>query len=302
MKANNFSQYGKETWIKLCVVAIVFLLLVQFTLRPYIRMWWKDLETVKITSATLSVRDIGEGKPVIVIISGMACLKDGYWDLQKRLAKHTRVIAYDRPGLGESDSNSDPRTLDVIDRDLGELLRAMDVPPPYILIGHSLGGHIIRYYANNHPKEVAGLVFIDSPHEDWFNYIRSRWSAEQVNDYFKMWSRDNPSFTGVAQEEMLAYERNCDLVRGIDIAQDMPVLMFTGKNSGHFRSDQVGSKLDQQHWAQMQASLISNVEDAKHIIDWETGHMLHHDKPEKVAKEITKFLNKVRDGLEKATE
>ena len=66
-------------------------------------------------------------------------------------------------------------------------MRRKNIHPPLILVGHSSGGHTIRYYTHLYPEEVAGLVFIDMPHEDWLNHIRENWSQEEINDYFPFW-------------------------------------------------------------------------------------------------------------------
>jgi pimeloyl-ACP methyl ester carboxylesterase len=251
------------------------------------------VEEVSIGSSTLSYRDFGEGRPSVVIISGMACHKDSYYDLQETIATTTRVLAYDRPGLGGSTPNNEPKSLDYILKDLRTLLELRKLPAPYVLIGHSLGGHIIRYFADAYPEEVAGLVFLDHPHEDWFNYIRKSRTKEEVDSYFKFWSTDNEGFTGTGRDELLAYEENCDLVRGMTIGKDVPVLMFTANNNGQFRQGTSENALDRQEWGRLQASLLTGVVDSQHIVDWELSHMLHKDKPEMVNREILEFIKKV---------
>jgi len=286
---------NKKLLAGLAVLAAAGVLLVQFVVRPYAYKVRSHVREIDIPGAAIAYRDLGAGSPTVVIISGMACAMDGYHLLQQSLSDVTRVIAYDRPGLGFSEPNVDPRTLDVIDRDMKNVLAALDAPPPYVLIGHSLGGHVVRYYAHKHPGEVIGMVFLDHPHEDWFRYIRKTWSPEETRKYFEWWTPENEGFTGVSLEEMLTYEKNCDMVRGIEIAPDMSVLMFTGNNYGHFRKESPGKEADREAWASMQASLLAGVEDAKQIIDWDAGHMFHKDKPEMVEREIEKFIAQLRE-------
>jgi pimeloyl-ACP methyl ester carboxylesterase len=261
------------------------------------RMLWTrymQIEQLPLSMATVSYRDIGEGAPAAIIISGVAVPKTAYLDLQTRLSDTTRVITYDRPGIGESTPNADPRTLAIIDRDLVAFLDALDAPPPYVLIGHSWGGHIIRYFADRHPAKVAGLVFLDQPHEDWFDYIRRTWSPHEIDTYFKSWTAENPAYTGVLLEEVLAYEENCNAIRGVSVPADVPVLMFTSSNYGHFRTSPAGVDEDRRNWASMQASLLVGVKDKRLLVDMELSHWLHQEKPEWVSGEIAAFIEKVR--------
>jgi pimeloyl-ACP methyl ester carboxylesterase len=78
----------------------------------------------------------------------------------------TRAFTYDRAGLGWSDKAPEPRTSRDVADDLHTVLHKLELPPPYILVGHSIGGFTVQQYASSHPDEVAGLVLIDSAHPD----------------------------------------------------------------------------------------------------------------------------------------
>lgn len=91
------------------------------------------------------------------------------------------TLAYDRAGLGWSDPGPAPRDLDHQLADLRALLGAVGASPPYILVGASYGGHIVRAYADLYPEEVRGLVLVDARHpavsqrlpEGWRRYERA---------------------------------------------------------------------------------------------------------------------------------
>jgi pimeloyl-ACP methyl ester carboxylesterase len=250
-------------------------------------------ETVPLAGYQLSVRDYGTGSPTVIIEAGLACDKDLYTQLQFDLAQETRVIAYDHPGIGESTARDQPRTLPHYAAELRALIAQKHLEPPFILVGHSLGGHIIRYYTQLYPKDVAGLVFIDHPHEDWFRYIRATWSETEQDRYFKWWRPEGSTYKGTALKELLAYEENCDLVRGIYPPADVPVLMFTGSADMHYEPSAM--ERDRRMWTALQASIIAGSKDKKHVVDWETGHVPHRQKPELFAREIRAFIRKVRD-------
>lgn len=249
-------------------------------------------ERVALDGYTLSVRDYGEGEPALIIEGGLACTKDLYTGLQYDLSRKTRVISYDHAGIGESTRSNSPRTLPHYVEELRALLEHEKVAPPYILLGHSLGGHIIRYFAHLHPEEVAGLIFVEHPHEDWFKYIRATWPEQDLDKYFLWWKPEGSAYKGTALEELLAYEENCDLVRGIHPPPGIPTLMFTGSADSHYQPGALDR--DRRVWTKMQASLIEGVHDKKHIVDWETGHVPHRQKPELFAHEIGLFIDKLR--------
>jgi pimeloyl-ACP methyl ester carboxylesterase len=106
----------------------------------------------------------GQGSPGVLFIGGLGQGATSSAAFQSRLAESTRVISYDRPGLGWSPPLEGDWTLDAAVEDVAGLLAApglFDGPP--ILVGHSLGGQIARRFAHAHPGRVSGLVLLDSP-------------------------------------------------------------------------------------------------------------------------------------------
>ncbi|CAM5194652.1 2-succinyl-6-hydroxy-2,4-cyclohexadiene-1-carboxylate synthase [Ureibacillus acetophenoni] len=108
--------------------------------------------------------DRGDGDPTIVLIHGAGDSSYSWIHVQNELSKFSRVISYDRAGMGSSDSGSKPNPENTI-KELNDLLQSTDTKGPYILVGHSLGGLIARLYALKYPEQVSGIVFLDSTHE-----------------------------------------------------------------------------------------------------------------------------------------
>jgi pimeloyl-ACP methyl ester carboxylesterase len=86
--------------------------------------------------------------------------------VQSEVAKFARVCSYDRANLGQSDPAEGPRTAQDAADDLSAMLAPAKETGPYILVGASFGGHIVRLFAAQHPGEVAGIVLVDASHED----------------------------------------------------------------------------------------------------------------------------------------
>ena len=100
-------------------------------------------------------------RPLVVFESGLGARLD-YWSaVFTRVARTTRVLAYDRAGIGRSESDETMPTPAHVARKLHALLSQIGQKPPYILVGHSLGGPFIRMFAALYPSDVAGLVYVD---------------------------------------------------------------------------------------------------------------------------------------------
>ncbi len=106
----------------------------------------------------------GEGEPVVVLDSALAGTSLSWSEVQPRVAVFARVASYDRGGFGWSDPSPEPRRVDCLVSELRSGLKALSLEPPYVLVGHSYGGFVMKWFASRHPEEVAGLVLVDVPH------------------------------------------------------------------------------------------------------------------------------------------
>ena len=90
--------------------------------------------------------------------------------MQREVAQFSRAVSYDRAGHGWSDATSEPRTARQIAKELHALLNAAGVPGPYVLVGHSFGGYVVRAFADLYRHDVVGMVLVDSIHPaEWVN-------------------------------------------------------------------------------------------------------------------------------------
>jgi pimeloyl-ACP methyl ester carboxylesterase len=104
--------------------------------------------------------------PTVVLEAALAssCLE--WCKVQPEVAQFARVVSYDRSGLGWSDTGPKPRISAMMVEELHTLLTNANVPGPYILVAHSYGGLNVRLFADTYPREVAGMVLVDTSHED----------------------------------------------------------------------------------------------------------------------------------------
>ena len=226
------------------------------------------------------------------------------------VAQFTRVCAYDRPGtyasIGEDDfiSRSDPvaqpRTAPEVVADLHALLQAAEVPGPYVLAGHSLGGLFARLYAATYPNEVIGLVLVDAYSER----LEGLMSPEQWQALVRLNQGVGTDkvlpIPGYGDVETLRWGGDNAVVRAAVAAsplRPMPLAVL-----GHGRpfaeaEDAPGFKPGELEgfFLAGNADLATLVPKARFTVATESGHDIHQDQPELVTESIRQVVEGVRN-------
>jgi pimeloyl-ACP methyl ester carboxylesterase len=122
-------------------------------------------ERIDIGGRALHLHCAGAGDVTVVLENGLTGNYTAWMRVFPALAELTRVCNYDRAGMGFSDPSEEPTRAEFVAEDLARLLAASSTPPPYLLVGWSAGGVFIRRFHAIHPHHVAGMVFVDSSHE-----------------------------------------------------------------------------------------------------------------------------------------
>lgn len=133
---------------------------------------------VDVGGHRLHVLEAGVGGPTVVFENGGGGLALDWHDVQSEISAQSATLAYDRAGMGWSEPGPRPRNLPVLVEELRAALQAAETPAPYVLVGHSLGGPIVRAYAHTYPDEVAGLVLVDATHEDQLETFPAAFTAK----------------------------------------------------------------------------------------------------------------------------
>lgn len=267
----------------------------------------------------------GSGGPTVVLVAGLGGRADDWMATTANptlpagsvfpgVAGFTRVCAYDRPGtattnesgveLTKSTPLARPATVADSAADLDRLLTAAGETGPYVLVGHSLGGPIVRLYAAAHPQEVAGLVLDDALSEDLGDGLTPGQVAkfEQLNDPV---SQGKPP----GSEQAMYVKSVVPLLRAAPAVTGVPTVILSadqwpftaqyfkaGRASGVI-PDFVTKKFTDALWASQlkaQDSLARKYPGAKHITKTDAGHYIHRDNPRLVINSIRDVVDRVR--------
>jgi pimeloyl-ACP methyl ester carboxylesterase len=147
-------------------------------------------QLIDVGGYKMHINCTGQGTPTVVLDSGLGDSYVSWLKVQPQIAKFTRVCSYDRAGLGYSDSSPHPRTSRVMAEELHTLLHNAGVSPPYVLVGHSMGGYNVRLFASLYRSEVAGMVLVDSSHPE-----QEKRFPQALNDLDKTWVREQEFLT-----------------------------------------------------------------------------------------------------------
>jgi pimeloyl-ACP methyl ester carboxylesterase len=209
---------------------------------------------------------------------------------------------YDRPGMRHgvrSDlpyvrEKDDLRTADEAVAHLRGLLAEADLAPPYVLVGHSLGGQYVLTFAKLHPDEVAGIVLVDSRPPNFATVCREVVAnpvGECVpsDEQIQAW----PPEVGAEMLGMLESEQR--LPTGQQLP-DVPITVITATEPSSADSS---SRASQEAWINEQRKFAEGTPNARYVEAARTGHFVHAERPELVIAEIRAVLGAARASADR---
>ena len=250
---------------------------------------------VDVGGRRLYIKCSGEartGRPVVVMDAGMVSTSDAWSLVQPKVAQFARVCSYDRAGMGKSDRAPQPRTSQDIVNDLHNLLAQAGINPPYVLVGHSLGGMNARLYTSQYPKEVVGMVLVDSTHEDETDRMIALLPPE-------IQKNAKPEDMVIQSPEGLDFNRSIAQVRAANWHSDIPLIVLTRGsatfNPNDYAVPSMAPKFEQIR-LELQQELMHRSSRGKQIIAEKSGHNIHRDQPELVIDAIRQVVEEAKSA------
>jgi pimeloyl-ACP methyl ester carboxylesterase len=280
--------------------------------------------SVDIGGRTLNIHCTGEGSPTVLFVSGRTTPGFVWTPAQRGVSAFARSCWYDRADLGWSDSGPDPAWGDAAARDLHRLVQNAGLKPPFVLVGHSFGGYVIRLYHHAFPGETSGMVFVDTAHED-AGAIRGmphrerppiprpairalsillgrlglmRVLASDPGPPPKHWSADEWDTLArlrrqrkviLADAQVGPEHATADLVRSAGGLEDMPLIVLTqGRQSGAAAPGVLGG------WAALQRRFAERSRRGRHVLVPDSGHGIPVEAPDAVVDAVREIVAAAR--------
>jgi pimeloyl-ACP methyl ester carboxylesterase len=249
----------------------------------------------------------GCGFPAVILVTGLGERADNWMitndpdeiSVFEGVSKFTKVLAYDRPSRSSSIKNL--ATIKDSAKDLNLLLINSGIEPPYILVGHSLGGPIIRLYGSKYPENVAGFVFVDALSEDLADNLTKKELSnfEKLNDPLAQGrpkGSENTFYTTAVIPLLKCIKT--PKVPTIILTADIPPITEEDIISGKLPSFVTQKFADDLWEAQLiaQDKFAKKFPCAKHITRTNSTHYIHVYQPKLVICSIKKVYNAYLEG------
>jgi len=267
-------------------------------------------ELVDVGGHRLHINCTGTGSPTVVIVAGAgdwSTTWGGY--VQPEVAKTTRVCTYDRAGLGWSEAAPLPSDAAQFARELHTLLQNANVPGPYVMVGHSLGGFVVRVFVHDYASEVSGVVLIDSMNPEQVtqslsNSLARLYSLQAVlarfgvgrllvklpaiapsrppneEAYYPLYIR--PQSLQTSANEYQTLPASASQAAAVKTSGDLPLIVLTAKLN------------DNPGWPEWQTELLQLSSNSQHLFAENSGHVIQADEPKAAVAAILQMVEQVR--------
>ncbi len=235
-----------------------------------------------------------KGSPTVVLEAGLNTSSETWSNIQPEIAKFTRVCSYDRAGIGKSDAlPQQPATGSQIARELHLLLSKSGVTGPLVLVGHSFGGLIVRMYASLYPREVAGMVLVDSVHEE----ETARWLAMLPPETRR--EMETAGGRRLLGGEQIDLEKSNAEMQAANWRTRMPLIVLS-RGKASYNPDDYPPPLrslaprGEELRMTLQEDLARRSSRGKHVFAEKSGHLIHRDQPELVIDSVRQVVEATR--------
>lgn len=334
-KTTKTRQRGVRWWLVRLATAVLFLIIILGALTWVSGASAKSGmaaqnpppgQLIDVDGTKLHIHCQGSGSATVVMDAGLNDFSLFWTAVQPEIAQFSRVCVYDRAGLGWSEASSQPRTSQQMVHELHTLLQNADLAAPYLLVGHSFGGVNMRLFAQQYPAEVAGLVLVDSSHEEMFDRSPEAFetatteaisqfgslasmsqmgllalspesipdhglSGEALAQYRAILATTDYFKTAVAESESfaesLAQVRQADIDLG-----DLPVIVISHGVPDPFpgMSDAEAAAFEEL-WQAWQRDLLTLSANSKQIVAGESGHYIQLQQPDLVVTAVGELIS-----------
>jgi hypothetical protein len=256
---------------------------------------WQVIGKINVGGRSLDVVCRGEGSPTVVFENGYGENKEYWISVFMDVVRFTRACYYDRANLGKSDPAPKPRTSQDMVDDLHAMLTNGQIPGPYLLVGHSMGGFNVLIFANQYPQDVAGIVLVDPSHPDqfirWLALLPTESAAE--SEAISSCREGLQWAINVNEPEKWDWQKSGELVRSIKSLGDLPFTIITAGDQGE-PCYPPNAGQEEQVWFDLHQQYLKLSTNSKQVIAEYANHMVMESSPAEIVLAIRERVDEAR--------
>ncbi|MCC6069796.1 alpha/beta fold hydrolase [Massilia sp. GCM10020059] len=250
-------------------------------------------DMINVRGQQVNMVQMGDGPYTVIFESGFGSDLTVWRKVAPAVARSARVVAYSRAGHGKSQARPGERTLSANTSDLEHMIAAAKLRPPFILVGHSYGGFLIRDFAARNPAQVAGMVFVDASDERIEAELRKIDPAKTAHDIKISESYTPAKFKAELKHVQAIFDRGALPAAGP--LPDVPVAVLTSskkhENAEFFLHSPEGMKT----WRSLHESFFRQFSTGIHTVTAHAGHNIHLEQPQLVISAIEQVMSLATD-------
>jgi len=251
---------------------------------------------VKVKGHSLHMMSQGKGEFTVIFESGFGNDLSHWRRVAPAISQKAKVVIYSRAGAGLSEKITTPRSLIESTEALSELIIRAKLKPPYILVGHSYGSHIVRTYAAKNPLNIAGLVLVDPANEQFISRLKQL-NKPETEKFLTIYEKMIPKRLQAESKILMAIDEQAALP-DFGPLPNVPAAILTSMVQEHpqfiIHSNQ-GKKI----WRELHSKLFSQFTTARHLVTMNSGHNIATQEPELVIESINKVIEQANTLLQK---
>ena len=255
----------------------------------------QDSVQVTVDNHKMSMYVSGTGKYTVVLEAGGSSNHRCYRTIDTAIAKITRVISYDRPGYLKSEICNKTSDAITIAKELKEGLATGGYPPPYILVGWSMGGSFAKVFCGLYPADVVGLVLLDPCPEDFYTRMLKEHPELMKEDSIYMQeiltSTDRPG----EKEEMISFDSSMQQAKSSTAAHIIPTTLLIaayGKIPGDGEKDPNNPM--NSIWVDELKKWAASRPNIQYTVLENSGHHISKEYPDVVIKAIADLIERIK--------
>jgi len=245
-------------------------------------------ELLDVGTYRVQLASLGTGPYTVIFESGFGRDLNVWRDVAPQVARSNKVITYSRAGHGRSEARPGTPTVASRTDELEQVIAVAGVRPPFVLVGHSYGGFLIRSYAARHPAQIAGMVFVDPSDEHQSTELRKLDAAAVDNDARLLVQYMPPKFQPeLAQVQAILDSGNLPLAGPLP---DVPVVVLTSVQRREQPQLFLETPAAVDVWRDLHARFFRGFRRGSHVVTPDSGHNIHQEQPQLVVAAIAQVI------------